>query len=278
MTIDVRHATHPDWVRGFDTEALRRHFLVEALFVPGQVSLTYSHHDRFVLGGAMPSTAPLQLPVPKALGQPRFLAQRELGVINIGGAGRVRVDGSGYDLARLDCLYIGKSSQELAFESVSADEPAKFYMTSAPAHAVYPTRLIRMADARHQLLGDAATANCRNLYQAIHPEICDSCQLTMGFTLLEAGSVWNTMPCHTHDRRMEAYLYFDLPPEHRVFHYMGAPTETRHLVVASDQAVISPPWSIHSGVGTTNYGFIWAMAGDNKDFTDMDHLAIGELR
>ena len=278
MDIEVRHAAHPDWVRGFDTEAMRKHFLVEAVFVPGRLVLTYSHHDRFVLGGAMPSAEALPLAAPKAVGQTRFLAQRELGVINIGGPGRVHVDGFAHDLSRLDCLYVGKSAQDVVFESLSADNPAKFYLTSAPAHAAYPTRLIRMADARHQVLGGMTTANRRDLYQAIHPDICDSCQLTMGFTMLQTGSVWNTMPCHTHDRRMEAYLYFDLAAEHRVFHFMGAPTETRHLVVANEQAVISPPWSIHSGAGTTSYGFVWAMAGDNKDFADMDHVAIGALR
>lgn len=278
MDIDVRHAAHPDWVRSFDTEALRSHFLVESLFEPGRIALTYSHYDRFVLGGAVPLAETLALGAPKAIGQPTFLAQRELGVLNIGGAGDVLVDGVPHRLERLDCLYVGRGAGEVSFASADPGEPAKFYLVSAPAHAAHPTRVIAKSGARHQTLGDSSTANRRDLYQFIHPEVCDSCQLSLGFTLLQDGNVWNTMPCHTHDRRMEAYLYFDLQPEHRVFHFMGEPTQTRHLVVASEQAVISPPWSIHSGVGTSRYGFIWAMAGDNKDFTDMDHVAIGALR
>ncbi|WP_439626874.1 5-dehydro-4-deoxy-D-glucuronate isomerase [Shinella sp.] len=278
MDIEVRHAAHPDAVRTFDTEALRAHFLVETVFAPRRIALTYSHYDRFVLGGAMPLEGALVLGAPKAIGQKTFLAERELGVLNIGGAGRVRVDGTVHDLARLDCLYVGKGAVDVRFESETPGDPAKFYLISAPAHAVHPTRIITKAQARHHELGETATANRRGLHQFIHPEVCDSCQISMGFTLLEAGSIWNTMPCHTHERRMEAYLYFDIAPEHRVFHFMGEPHQTRHLVVASDQAVISPPWSIHSGAGTSRYGFIWAMAGDNRDFTDMDHLAIGELR
>lgn len=278
MDIEVRQAAHPDWVRTFDTDMLRAHFLVERIFVPDRIALTYSHHDRFVLGGATPLDTPLVLEAPKAIGQKTFLAQRELGVINLGGQGSVRVDGMLYSLARLDCLYVGRGAIDISFESDRADEPAKFYLVSAPAHATHPTCVIRKDEARHQDLGDVTTANRRGLYQFVHPDVCSSCQLSLGFTLLETGSVWNTMPCHTHDRRVEAYLYFDLADEHRVFHFMGEPTQTRHLVVAGEQAVLSPPWSIHSGAGTSRYGFVWAMAGDNRDFTDMDHLAIGELR
>ena len=278
MRIDVRHASHPEAVRGYDTEALRRHFLVETVFENGDIRLTYSHYDRMVIGGAVPAGSALTLTAPKAIGQETFLAERELGALNIGGAGRIFVDGKRYDLARHDCLYIGKGAVDVRFESKDAGTPAKFYLVSTPAHAVHPTVLLKREQARHLAPGEAETANKRSIYQYIHPEVCQSCQLTMGLTMLEAGSVWNTMPSHTHDRRMEAYLYFDIDPAQRVFHFMGEPQQTRHIVVADEQAVISPPWSIHSGAGTKNYSFIWAMAGDNKSFTDMDHIAIGDLR
>lgn len=278
MKIDVRHASHPEAVRGFDTETLRRHFLVETVFVNGEIRLTYSHYDRMIIGGAMPIGQALGLTAPKAIGQETFLAERELGALNIGGAGRVLVDGKTHELARLDCLYIGRGAVDIRFESVDPSNPAKFYLVSTPAHATHPTVLLTCDKARHLTPGEAETANRRSIFQYIHPEVCQSCQLTMGFTMLQSGSVWNTMPSHTHDRRMEAYLYFDLDPDQRVFHFMGEPTQTRHMIVASEQAIISPPWSIHSGAGTKNYSFIWAMAGDNKSFTDMDHIAIADLR
>ncbi len=278
MKIDVRHASHPEAVRAFDTEKLREQFLVETIFEPGEIVLIYSHYDRMVLGGAMPLATPLALSAPKPLGQDTFLAERELGALNVGGPGRIRLDGTTYDLARLDCLYIGKGIVEVLFESADLEHPAKFYLVSAPAHAVHPTVHLTPEKARQMRVGALETANKRSIFQFIHPEVCQSCQLTMGFTMLEPGSIWNTMPSHTHDRRMEAYLYFDIPADQRIFHFMGEPTQTRHLLVSNEQAVISPPWSIHSGAGTSNYSFIWAMAGDNKNFTDMDHVAIGELR
>jgi len=278
MKIDVRHASHPEAVRAFDTEKLREQFLVETIFEPGEIVLTYSHYDRMVLGGATPLATPLTLTAPKPLGQETFLAERELGALNVGGPGRIRLDGTVYDLARLDCLYIGKGIVEVLFESTDPGNPAKFYLVSAPAHAIHPTVHLTPEKARQMKVGALETANKRSIFQFIHPEVCQSCQLTMGFTMLEPGSIWNTMPSHTHDRRMEAYLYFDIPVEQRIFHFMGEPTQTRHLLVSNEQAVISPPWSIHSGAGTSNYSFIWAMAGDNKNFTDMDHVAIGELR
>ena len=278
MKVDVRQASHPEAVRNYDTEALRRHFLVETVFESGEIRLTYSHYDRMVIGGAMPAEAALELTAPTAIGQETFLAERELGVLNISGAGRITVDGVSYDLAKYDCLYIGKGAIDIRFESVDAADPAKFYLVSTPAHASYPTVLLTRDKARQLALGEVATANQRTIRQYIHPEVCQSCQLTMGFTMLETGSVWNTMPAHTHDRRMEAYLYFDLEPDQRVFHFMGEPQQTRHMLVSAEQAVISPPWSIHSGAGTRNYSFIWAMAGDNKSFTDMDHIAIADLR
>lgn len=278
MQIDVRHASHPDAVRLYDTATLRQHFLIESLFSPGEIRLTYSHYDRMVVGGAMPLASPLELTAPRALGQPTFLANRELGVLNVGGSGRVTIDGKAYDLAKYDCLYIGRGGRNVGFASSDSGNPAKFYLVSAPAHADYPTTLLTRDKARRLEAGETATANKRVIHQYIHPEVCQSAQLTMGFTSLDHGNIWNTMPSHTHDRRMEAYLYFDLPADQRVFHFMGEPQETRHLVVANEQAIISPPWSIHSGAGTSSYSFIWAMAGDNKDFTDMDHIAIGDLK
>jgi 4-deoxy-L-threo-5-hexosulose-uronate ketol-isomerase len=278
MKIDVRHASHPSAVRGYDTETLRAHFLVETVFQGGEIRLTYSHYDRMVIGGATPLATGLTLVPEKAIGQETFLSERELGALNIGGAGSVVVDGRRYELAKYDCLYIGRGAKEVVFESVAASDPAKFYLVSTPAHQTHQTVLLTRDQARHLTPGEAATANRRSIFQFIHPDVCQSCQLTMGFTMIEPGSVWNTMPSHTHDRRMEAYLYFDLEPEQRIFHFMGEPQQTRHMLVANEQAIISPPWSIHSGAGTKNYSFIWAMAGDNKSFTDMDHIAIADLR
>jgi 4-deoxy-L-threo-5-hexosulose-uronate ketol-isomerase len=278
MQIDVRHASHPDAVRSYDTETLRHHFLVETVFEGGEIKLTYSHYDRMVIGGATPLGDALPLSAPVAIGQQTFLAERELGALNVGGKGSVVVDGARYDLAKYDCIYVGRGAVEVSFESADAADPAKFYLVSTPAHANHPTTLLTRDKARHLTPGEADTANKRSIFQYIHPEVCQSCQLTMGFTMLQTGSVWNTMPSHTHDRRMEAYLYFDLDADQRVFHFMGEPQQTRHMLVANEQAIISPPWSIHSGAGSKNYSFIWAMAGDNKSFTDMDHIAIGDLR
>lgn len=276
--IEIRQASHPEAARAYDTETLRAHFLIERLFVPGKVSLTYSHIDRYVVGGAVPLAEPLLLPNPKELGTKSFLDRRELGIINIGGPGRVVLDGVAHELARRDALYVGMGVKDVRFESVSAADPARFYLLSAPAHAAYPAVKISIATAKSMRLGAKETANERTIYQMIHPEVCRSCQLVMGMTMLDPGSVWNTMPCHTHDRRSEVYLYFDLAPEARVFHLMGEPQQTRHLVVADGEAILSPGWSIHSGCGTTNYSFIWAMAGDNQDYTDMDMVAIADLK
>ncbi|SCW80723.1 4-deoxy-L-threo-5-hexosulose-uronate ketol-isomerase [Rhizobium mongolense subsp. loessense] len=278
MKVDVRHASHPEAVRAYDTDTLRRHFLVDTVFEGGEIRLTYSHYDRMAVGGAMPLGAALTLTAPKAIGQETFLAERELGALNIGGAGRVRIDGKAYDVAKYDCLYIGKGAVDIRFESADAGNPAKFYLVSTPAHQPHPTVLLTREQARHLTFGETATANKRSIFQFIHPEVCQSCQLTMGLTMLEPGSIWNTMPSHVHDRRMEAYLYFDLDADQRIFHFMGEPQETRHMLVANEQAIISPPWSIHSGAGTKNYSFIWAMAGDNKSFTDMDQIPIADLR
>jgi 4-deoxy-L-threo-5-hexosulose-uronate ketol-isomerase len=279
MKIEVRQVCHPDAVRNFDTDELRRHFLLENMFEADEITLTYSHIDRLVAGGAVPVSKPLTLTAPTPIGQEYFLAQRELGIFNIGGAGRVSLDGTVHELAARDCLYVGKGVVNVIFESADPAKPAKFYLLSTPAHAAHPSVLIRPEQANKVILGDQLTANKRTLLQYIHPDVCESCQLVMGMTQLEPGNMWNTMPCHTHDRRSEAYLYFDLASDDtRVFHMMGEPTQTRHMVVANEQAILSPGWSIHSGVGTANYAFIWAMGGDNKSFTDMDHVPMSALR
>lgn len=278
MMIEIRQVCHPEAVRRFSTEELRRHFLIEKIFSPGEVVLTYSHIDRLVIGGAMPSEERLVLPTPTAVGTEAFLKRRELGIINTGGLGRVVVGGAIHDLAHHDALYVSKEAGDVAFESVNVEEPAKFYLVSTPAHAVYETVKIPKEKANTIALGNQTTANKRTIYQYIIPDVCQSCQLVMGLTQLEPGSMWNTMPCHTHDRRSEAYLYFDLNEDHRVVHLMGEPNETRHLIVANEQAILSPGWSIHSGVGTSHYAFIWAMGGDNQDYTDMDMVAMSELR
>jgi 4-deoxy-L-threo-5-hexosulose-uronate ketol-isomerase len=277
-TVEVRHASHPEAVRSFGTDQLRRHFLVESLFRPNAVTLTYSHIDRIVVGGAMPVSGPLPLQAFKPIGSDKFLRRRELGLLNVGGSGRVTVDGKSFDIAKLDALYVAMGAENVRFESVDSSRPAKFYLMSAPAHASHKTQKIAIAAAKKIPLGARETANVRTIYQVIHPEVCKSCQLVMGFTIIEPGSVWNTMPSHLHDRRCEIYFYFDLQPETRVFHFMGEAAETRHLVVANEQAVLSPGWSLHSGVGTSNYTFVWAMAGDNQDFADMDALAMSDLR
>lgn len=276
--IDVRQVCHPEAVRYFDTDELRHHFLVETVFVPGEIALTYSHIDRFVLGGAMPTSGALKLETSKPIGQKTFLAKRELAAINIGGAGRITVDGTVYEIGPRDSLYVGMGADDVRFESADAAAPAKFYLLSAPAHATHPTRKVALSEARMVPLGAETSANKRVIHQIIHPDVLPTCQLVAGMTLFTPGSVWNTMPCHTHDRRSEVYLYFDVPEDQRVFHMMGEPTETRHLVVANEQAILSPGWSIHAGVGTASYGFIWAMAGDNQDFTDMDMVPMSELR
>jgi 4-deoxy-L-threo-5-hexosulose-uronate ketol-isomerase len=278
LTIDVRQATHPDHAKRYDTAELRQHFHIEGLFQKGEIRLTYTHVDRFVVGGAVPLADGLSLTAPKPIGTKSFMDRRELGVINIGGAGSVTVGGESHALARGEALYVGRGAGEVMFHSASAKEPARFYLLSTPAHATHPTVRITMANARRIDLGAAATANVRTIFQMIHPDVCASCQLVMGMTKLNEGSVWNTMPAHIHDRRSEVYLYLDLAPDARVFHLMGEPQETRHIVMANEEAIISPGWSVHSGCGTSNYSFIWAMAGDNQDFTDMDFIAMDALR
>lgn len=278
MQIEVRQVCHPDAVRTFDTEALRRHFLIERLFAADDIVLTYSHIDRLVIGGAMPIAGGLDLTSPKPIGSPSFLDRRELGVVNLGGPGTVRTDGETHDLAPRDALYVAMGTKAVRFESRDPGNPSRFYLVSTPAHSRTETVRIPLAEARRLDLGDREHANIRTIHQMIHPEVCRSCQLVLGMTQLEPGSLWNTMPCHTHDRRSEAYVYFDLAPDARVFHLMGEPQETKHLVVANEQAILSPGWSIHSGVGTSHYAFVWAMGGDNQDFTDMDMVPMDQLR
>jgi len=278
MTIDIRHASHPEAARAYDTEALRRHYLVQDLFRPGALSLTYSHHERFVIGGAMPAGEPIALPAPKPLGTASFLERRELGIFNVGGPGRVSVGSRTYDLARRDALYAGLGAGDVSFASADPADPAKFYLLSTPAHAAHETVVVPLSKAKTMALGEQTTGNRRTIHQMIHPAVCQTCQLVMGMTMLEEGNLWNTMPTHVHDRRSEVYLYFDLAEDARVVHLMGEPTQTRHLVVADGEAVISPNWSIHSGVGTRAYSFIWGMGGDNIDYTDMDMVAMEELR
>ncbi|MCC6460858.1 MAG: 5-dehydro-4-deoxy-D-glucuronate isomerase [Saprospiraceae bacterium] len=270
-------ACSPREVATMNTESLRQHFLLERLFEKGQIHLAHIQYDRVLIGGAMPLDEVLTLGTPDALRAAFFLERREMGIINIGGPGSVSTGTEEYPLHKLDCLYLGKGTETIRFASVHADEPARFYLLSAPAHRECPNRLMTAAQANPNQLGAAATANARTIYKYIHPDGLESCQLVMGLTILNAGNVWNTMPPHTHDRRMEVYCYFDVPDNQRVLHLMGEPQETRHLWVANEQAILSPPWSIHAGCGTMAYSFIWGMAGENQSFADMDQLALTTL-
>jgi len=277
--MEIRHPMHPDGGKALDTEGLRREFLIENLFSAGEVKLVYSHFDRIIVGGCVPTSARLPLEAAKSvIGTDHLLDSRELGVINLGGDGSAVVDGKEYPLARLEALYVGRGSKSVSFSSRSAASPAKFYLLSAIAHRELPTTRIGRDEAKQVVAGSAAECNRRTIHQVIHPDVVASCNLTMGHTRLEPASVWNTMPCHTHPRRMEVYFYFDVPKDAVVFHLMGAPGETRHIVTRNEQGIISPSWSIHSGVGTAGYSFVWAMAGENQTFTDMDAVAMGALR
>ncbi len=278
MKLDIRYSNHPADAKKYDTAEQRRHFLVENVFAADEILLTYSHQDRVVFGGAMPVKGPLALQAGREFGTAFFLERRELGVINIGGPGRMVLDGAAHEMGKADGAYVGLGTKEVSFASLSAAEPAKFYLVSSPAHQAYPTVMVALANANPKKLGIPESSNARTIYQYVHPAVCKSCQLAMGMTILEKGSVWNTMPCHTHERRMEVYLYFDMEADTRVFHLHGQSAETRHLVVANEQAVISPSWSLHSGVGTGGYTFIWGMAGENQTFDDMDFVAMRDLK
>lgn len=277
MKLDMRYGHHPEDVRHYDTATLRRHFLVEKVFVVGELTLVYTHDDRVVFGGAVPTTQALALEGGKEFGTPNFLDRRELGVVNLGEPGRLILDGRTHALAKGDGLYVGMGTAAVSFASDDAARPARFYLVSSPAHAAHPAAHITRANANPRKLGDPLNSNVRTIYQYVHPAVCKSCQLVMGVTVLEPGSVWNTYPPHTHERRMEVYLYFDMAADTRVFHMHGQPAETRHIVVADGQAVISPSWSIHSGVGSGSYSFVWGMAGENQTFDDMDTLGPGDL-
>ncbi len=276
--MDIRYAMHADHLKLLDTEGIRKALLVEKLFENNKLTMVYSHIDRIIVGGVCPVNRRVAPQVTKQLGVDFFLQRREMGIINVGAAGTVTVDGKDYVLGSKDCLYVGMGAREVSFVSADKKDPAKFYFASAPAHAACPTVQVSRAGAQQVKMGSAETSNQRTIYQMVHPSVMKSCQLVMGLTELAPGSVWNTMPCHTHDRRMEVYFYLDIPKDAVVFHLFGEPGETRHIVVRNEQAVISPSWSIHSGVGTANYSFIWAMVGENQAFTDMDAVAMSDLK
>ncbi|WP_461084049.1 5-dehydro-4-deoxy-D-glucuronate isomerase [Spirosoma flavus] len=273
-----RFTSSPTEVKGMDTAQLRQNFLIETIFIADQCPWVLSFYDRYMTGGAMPVNGPITLETPENLKAAYFLERRELGIINIGGPGQVVADGQTYSLARKEALYLGKGTQQVEFRSEDAANPAKFYLNSAPAHMTYPSRKVSREDADVVVLGSQDTANHRTINKLLVNSVLPTCQLQMGMTELKPGSVWNTMPAHTHDRRMEVYLYFDIPDGQSVCHFMGQPQETRHIWIQNEQAVISPNWSVHSGAGTSNYTFIWGMAGENLDYGDMDVCPIPELR
>ena len=285
--MELRTASSPKDVKHYTTEQLREEFLIQDLFVPGEIKLVYSHIDRIITGSAVP-LSPLVLKAAEELHADYFLQRRELGVINIGGAGVIRIDGTKYEVGFKEAMYIGMGAKEIQFESLDSTTPAKFYLNSAPAHTTYPTVLIKptgtpsdgvviVKDENKVELGSLEDANHRVICKYILPGQVESCQLVMGMTQLKPGSVWNTMPCHTHDRRMEVYLYFEMPEDAFVMHYMGEPTQTRHIVMRNEEAVISPSWSIHAGCGSRAYTFIWGMVGENQAFDDMDDVKNTEL-
>lgn len=278
MKMETRYGSSPEMIRHFSTTQLRDEFLVEELFVSGKVCLTYTHNDRMIFGGVTPTESELEIKLSKELGVSYFLERRELGVINIGGPGYIVIDGVSEPMKKQDGYYIGKETKEVIFKSEDASNPAKFYCVSVPAHKKYPNVKISIDEITPFETGEAKTLNERKIFQYIHPNICESCQLQMGYTILAEGSSWNTMPCHTHERRMETYLYFDMDPDTRVFHFMGTPDETKHLVIGNEQATISPSWSIHTGVATADYTFIWAMCGENITYDDMDMIPMSELK
>ncbi|MCJ8164318.1 5-dehydro-4-deoxy-D-glucuronate isomerase [Pontibacter sp. E15-1] len=275
---NTRYAVSAAETKQMDTAALRENFLIEEVFVPGRVSLTYTMYDRYIAGGAMPVGEPVALETMDSLKASYFLERREMGIINIGGTGTVQADGAYHTLQNKEALYLGRGTKEVVFVSEDAQNPAKFYINSAPAHHAYPAKKVTREQAEVVQLGSPETSNQRTITKLLVAGVIETCQLQMGMTELQSGSVWNTMPAHTHDRRMEVYLYFDVAAEQSVCHFMGPPSETRHIWMQNEQAVISPPWSIHSGAGTTNYTFIWGMAGENLDYSDMDGCKVTDLR
>ena len=278
MTLDIRYSNHPDDSKHYDTAELRKNYLIEKVFAADEIALTYSHQDRMIAGGAMPVKEVLKLGSTKELGTEYFLERREMGIINVGGKGVITLDGTEYELDYKDGMYIGMGTKEISFRSADAEKPAKFYINSSPAHKTYPTVFITKEKANHRPLGSEENMNKRVVNQYIHPNVCESCALQMGMTELDKTSSWNTMPSHTHERRMEVYFYFELEDDNIVFHFMGQPQETRHIIMHNEQAVISPSWSIHSGTATSNYTFIWGMCGENQTYDDMDTIGNLDLR
>ena len=274
----IRFQSSPKETGQMNTQQLRENFLVDGLMQAGTIQLNYTHYDRMIVGGVTPTASVIKLEVEEELKATFFLERREMGIINVGGKGTVTADGVAYEIEKLECVYLGKGTQDVSFSSSAADAPAMFYILSVPAHQTYPNKKMTKAEASPVNLGDISTSNKRTIYKYIHNDGIKSCQLVMGLTTLETGSVWNSVPPHTHTRRMEAYFYFDLDESQRVMHFMGEPQETRHLVIANNEAVLSAPWSMHFGVGTASYGFIWGMAGENKEFTDMDQVPVATIK
>ncbi|AUC23490.1 MULTISPECIES: 5-dehydro-4-deoxy-D-glucuronate isomerase [Polaribacter] len=274
----TRYAASPKDVKNYNTTRLREEFLVNNLMIPNVINLVYSHYDRFITGSAVPTNESLKLKTINPLKSENFLDRRELGIINVGEKGTVIVDGTSYILEHKEALYVGKGNKDVMFSSASSENPALFYLNSTPAHKAFPNKKIGKDDVEVIELGAPETANARTLRKYIVNSVVDVCQLQMGMTTIKPGSSWNTMPAHVHDRRMEVYFYFEVPADQAVCHFMGEPTETRHIWMGNNEAVISPPWSIHSGSGTSSYSFIWGMAGENLDYGDMDHCKINELK
>ena len=270
MKVELRYAAHPDDVKNWDTTRLRKEFLIENIFIEDEISLVYSMYDRYIVGGAMPVKNKLLLETTSELKSENFLDRRELGIINVGGDAVVNANGNTYNLGFKEALYLGKDSVNVSFSSVDPGKPARLYLNSAPAHMAYPARKVTRGDAEIVVLGSMETSNHRTLNKLLVNSVIQTCQLQMGMTELKTGSVWNTMPVHTHNRRMEAYFYFELAEKQSICHFMGDPEETRHIWMKNEQAVLSPSWSIHSAAGTSNYTFIWGMAGENLDYSDMD--------
>jgi 4-deoxy-L-threo-5-hexosulose-uronate ketol-isomerase len=276
--MEERFQNHPEEVKKMDTGQLRSAFAITDLMKNGEIHFVYSHYDRMIIGGVIPADKEMKLNNDPALKSNYFLERREMGIINVGGDGIVTADGVSYPLSKLDCLFLGKGTKEISFKSNDNNLSANFYLLSSPAHHAYENKLMKNADAVADRLGEAITSNQRTIYKYIHENGIKSCQLVMGLTILNEGNVWNTMPAHTHTRRMEAYFYFDVKEDQRVFHFMGKPDETRHIVLGNNEAVLSAPWSIHSGCGTSSYSFIWGMAGENQSFADMDFVEIRNLK
>lgn len=274
----ILHAVHPKDFIQYTTQQIRENFLLEGLLKPDKIEAVYTHYDRMIIGAAYPVTTTLQLETYDELKSEFFLSRREVGIINIAGEGKVKIDGEEYTMEKLDCLYIGKGKERVSFTSTNQKTPAKFIFFSCPAHKDHPVQLMKPAQALPAELGSLDNNNHRTINKYIHAQGIKSCQLVLGVTTFKPGSIWNTMPAHTHDRRMESYFYFDVAEGQRVIHFMGQPNETRHLFLNNEQGIVSPTWSIHSGVATGNYSFIWAMAGENMEFTDMDQVKLEELQ